>query len=128
MLNCKSSFALGPQGSPGTSNAVFLVTSFTWKMPGSSDSMYSSFFILENIWHHRFTWSGLNSQDILNFVPIVSSRGPELNLKWHLLSKSSHQKYSAWVPWDSFYALWGLNLNWYIQCVIYLKLNLLDIW
>ena len=32
--------------------------------------MYSSIFILENIWYHNFTWSGQNSQEIVNFVPI----------------------------------------------------------
>ena len=41
--------------------------------------MYSSYFMLENIGHHHFTLSGPNSQEILNFVPIVGLRGPELN-------------------------------------------------
>ena len=65
-------------GSPGT-QAVYLPTIFTRKMPRSSDSMYSFYFMLENIWHHHFTWSGPNSQKIVNFVPIVGPRGPELN-------------------------------------------------
>ena len=34
---------------PGEPRTIFLVTSFTQKMPESSDSMYSSIFILENI-------------------------------------------------------------------------------
>ena len=34
----------------------------------SSSSMYSSILMLESIWHH-FTWSGSNSQDILNGSP-----------------------------------------------------------
>ena len=48
-------------------------------MPRSSDSMYSFYFMLENIWHHHFTWSGPNSQEIVNFVPIVGPQGPKLN-------------------------------------------------
>ena len=48
-------------------------------MSGSSDSIYSTYFMLENIWHHHFTWSGLNSQEIVNFVPILGPPGPELN-------------------------------------------------
>ena len=47
-------------------------------MPGSSDSLYSSYFMSENIWHH-FTWSGPNSQEIVNFIPTVGPWGPELN-------------------------------------------------
>ena len=34
---------------PGDPRTIFLVTSFTGKMPESSDSMYSSIFTLENI-------------------------------------------------------------------------------
>ena len=34
---------------PGDPRTIFLVTSFTGKMPESSDSMYSSIFMLENI-------------------------------------------------------------------------------
>ena len=34
---------------PGYPRNIFLVTSFTRKMPESSDSMYSSIFMLENI-------------------------------------------------------------------------------
>ena len=29
--------------------------------------------------NYNFTWSGLNSQETVNFVPIVGPRGPELN-------------------------------------------------
>ena len=36
----------------------------------SLDSIQSSILMLENIWHHNFTWSGPNSQDIVNFIPI----------------------------------------------------------
>ena len=55
-------------------------------MPGSSDSMYSSYFMLENIWHHYFTWSGSNSQEIVKFVQIVGSWGLELNWKKFTIS------------------------------------------
>ena len=34
------------------------------------DSMYSSVFMLENIWYYNFTWSGQTLQEIVNFVPI----------------------------------------------------------
>ena len=34
---------------PGDPNATFLVSTFTLKMPESSDSTYFSFFMLENI-------------------------------------------------------------------------------
>ena len=64
---------------PRDPNTIFLVTTFTWKMPESSDSMYSYFFMLENMWYHYFTWSALNSQDNVNFVAIGSSWGPKLN-------------------------------------------------
>ena len=64
---------------PRDPSSIFLATTFTRKMPRSSDSMYSFYFMLENIWHHHFTWSGPNSQEIVNFVPIVGPRGPELN-------------------------------------------------
>ena len=34
---------------PGDPNAIFLVTTFTWKIPESSDSMHFPFFMLENV-------------------------------------------------------------------------------
>ena len=55
---------------PEDPSTTFLVTSSTRKMPECSDSMNSSIFMPENIWYHHFTWSGLNSQEILNFVLI----------------------------------------------------------
>ena len=47
-------------------------------MPESSDYVYYSIFMLENI-YHNFTENGPNSQEIMNFVSIVGSRVPELN-------------------------------------------------
>ena len=64
---------------PRDPNTIFLVSTFTLKVPESSDSTYFSFFLLENIWYHHFTWSGLNSKDIVSFVPIMSPEGPKLN-------------------------------------------------
>ena len=34
---------------PRDPNAIFLVTTFTWKIPESSDSMHFPFFMLENV-------------------------------------------------------------------------------
>ena len=62
--------------SPGDPHTIFLVTSFTRKMPESSDFMYSSIFMLENIWYHHFTRSGQNSQ---NLVPNTCPWRPKLN-------------------------------------------------
>ena len=44
-------------------------------MPKSSGSMYSSILMLENIWCHYFTWSGSNSQEIVNLFQFSS--GPQ---------------------------------------------------
>ena len=43
--------------------SIFLETTFTPKVPRSSDSMYSSCFKLENIWQNHFTWSGPNIKE-----------------------------------------------------------------
>ena len=53
----------------GPKHYIF-VTSSTRKMPECSDSMNPSIFMPENIWYHHFTRSGLNSQEILNFILI----------------------------------------------------------
>ena len=42
-------------------SSIFLAATFTRKIPRSSNSIYSFYFMLENIWHHHFTWSGPNS-------------------------------------------------------------------
>ena len=65
---------------PGDPRPIFLVTSFNRKVPESSDSMYSSIFMLENLWYHHFTRSVPNSQEIVNFIP---NMGPgETKLNW----------------------------------------------
>ena len=48
--------------------------------------MYSSYFMLGNIWHHHFTWSGPNSQETANFLSMVGPRGNKLN--WNKLTIS----------------------------------------
>ena len=48
---------------------IYSAASFIQKMPESSDSMYFSIFMLENI-YYNFIWSGPISQEILDFVPI----------------------------------------------------------
>ena len=50
------------------------VTSFTQKIPESSDFIYSSYLMLENIWYHHFTWTVPNSQEIVNLFQF--SLGP----------------------------------------------------
>ena len=74
-------------------------------MPKSSDSMYSSYFMLENIWHHHFTWSGPNSQEIVNFVPIVGPQGPELN--WN--------KFTISCEFDPLQVKWGYHTFYIIK-------------
>ena len=66
---------------PGDPRTIFLVTSFTRKMPESSDSMYFSIFMLENIWYHHFTRSEPNSQEIVNFILKYGSRGNQNKLE-----------------------------------------------
>ena len=65
--------------------AIFLATNFTQKMPESSGSMYSSILMLENIWYHHFTWSGPNSQEIVNFFQFSSGpRGSSIRTKFSI--------------------------------------------
>ena len=59
---------MGPQG---PKHYIF-GDHFTQKMPESSGSMYSSILMLENIWYYHFTWSGPNSQEIVNLFQFSS--------------------------------------------------------
>ena len=77
-------------------------------MPESSDSMYSSILMLENIWSHHFTQSGPNSQEIVNLLQFsLGTRGPtigkelsiscefgSLQVKWwyHMFSSMKKKK------------------------------------
>ena len=49
---------------PGDPSNIFLVTSFTWKRPESSDFMYSSIFMLENIWHLKLREGHMHSLQV----------------------------------------------------------------
>ena len=71
---------------PRDPSTIFLATTFTRKMPESSNSMYSSFFMPENVWYHQFTWSGPNSQEIVSFSSFMGPRGPELNWNKFIIS------------------------------------------
>ena len=46
---------------PGDPSTVLLATNFIQKIPESSDSIYCSILMLENILSHYITWSGPNS-------------------------------------------------------------------
>ena len=58
-----------------------LTTTFTRKMPRSSDSMYFFYFMLENIWHHYFTWSVPNSQKNCEICSNYGSPGIRIKLE-----------------------------------------------
>ena len=91
---------------PRDPSSIFFATSYTQKMPEISDSMYFSFFMLENIRHYHFTWNGLNSQESLNFLRFssgpqrptigakftISSEFSSLQVKWWYLTFSSLKK------------------------------------
>ena len=49
---------------PWDPSNIFLVTSFTWKRPESSDFMYSSIFMLENIWHLKLREGHMHSLQV----------------------------------------------------------------
>ena len=57
---------------PEDPSTIFLATSFTLKIPESSDSKHSSISMLENIWCHHFTSSVPNSQEIVNLFQFSS--------------------------------------------------------
>ena len=91
--------------------SIFLEITLTRKMPRSSDSLYSSYFMLENIQHHYFTWSGPNSQEIVNFVPIVGSWGPELN--WN--------KFTISCEFDTLQVKWWYHMFFSIKMEEYIE-------
>ena len=88
---------------------ICLVTIFTQRMSESSDSMYSSILMLENIWCHHFTYSEPNSQEIVNFYQFslglwglaigtkftISCEFSPLHVKWgyHLFSSMKKEEY-----------------------------------
>ena len=68
---CKINFTLGAQGP----KQYIFGDHFYIKNTRKLGSMYFSFFM----GYHHFTLNGLNSQDIVNFTPIVCPRRPEIN-------------------------------------------------
>ena len=64
---------------PRDPRSIFLATTFAGIISRSSDSMYFSYFMLENIWQDHLPEVDENSQEIVNFVPIVGPLVPELN-------------------------------------------------
>ena len=74
--HCKNSLALDPQR---LKQYIFGCHFYSKNAKISSNSLCSSYFMLENIKHHHFTWSGPNLLEIVNFVPIAGLRGPKLN-------------------------------------------------
>ena len=130
---------------PGDPSTIFLATIFAPKMPQSSGSMYFSILMLGNVLYYHFTWCGPNLQEIVNFFKFslgpwghtigkkftISYEFGPLQAKWkkekkhggihgiwascHYSSKSSSQKYNAWVPRDPtpscFFAMWYLFLK-----------------
>ena len=71
-----------PRWVPWDPSTIYLATNFIRKMPESSDSMYSSIVMLENI-YYNFTKRGPNSQEIVTVVSIMGLPGPELN--WNIV-------------------------------------------
>ena len=68
---------------PRDQSNIFLATIFTKKMPESSGSMHSSILVLENICYYHFTWSGPNSQEIVDLFQFSSGpRGPAIGRKF----------------------------------------------
>ena len=59
----------------GDPSTIFLATIFTQKMTESSGPMYPSTLMLEDVWYYHFTWSGPNSQEIVNLFQF--SLGPK---------------------------------------------------
>ena len=95
----KNSLALDPQGP----KQYIFSDQFYSKNAKKLRFHYSFDFMLENMWHHHFTRSEPNSQEIVNFVLIVGPRGPELNwnkfdplqVKWwyHVFSSIKMEEY-----------------------------------
>ena len=82
---------------PRDPSTIFLVTTFTQKMSESSDSMYSSILILENIWYHHFTYSGPNSQEIVNFYQFcLGPPGFTIGAKFTISCEFSPHKVKWW--------------------------------
>ena len=109
---CRDNSALIPQW---PKYYIFGIQFYSKKKVESSDSMFFSIFMLENIWYHNFTWRELNSLEIVIFVPIMDpwrlelSRNRMNNFLWiqstldkvmiyGIFRVKLVAKNSAWIP------------------------------
>ena len=82
-------------------------------MPESPDSMYFSFFMLENTWYHNFTRRGANSQEIVNAVSIMGPPGSKLywnkvhNFLQILSTSSKIMAYVFWHENGEIHGIWA---------------------
>ena len=77
---------------PGHPSNIFLVTSFTWKRPESSDFMYSSIFMLENIWHLKLREGHMHSLQLLEAKRNENRKKSEMLLFLSFLATKIWQK------------------------------------
>ena len=77
---------------PGDPSNIFLVTSFTWKRPESSDFMYSSIFMLENIWHLKLREGHMHSLQLLEAKRNENRKKSEMLLFLSFLATKIWQK------------------------------------
>ena len=76
---------------PGDASTIFLVTIFAQKVPESLGFIYSYILLLGNIWYYHFTWSGPNSQEIVNLFQFSSGPGnPQLEQNSQFLVNLVH--------------------------------------
>ena len=87
---------------PGDPSTVFVATSFTRKMPNSSNSMYSSIFMLGNIWYYNFTWSGPSLQEIVYFISIYfGSQKTRIGAKFTISCEFGPLQVKLWYTFSS---------------------------
>ena len=77
---------------PWDPSNIFLVTSFTWKRPESSDFMYSSIFMLENIWHLKLREGHMHSLQLLEAKRNENRKKSEMLLFLSFLATKIWQK------------------------------------
>ena len=82
----------------GDPSTIFLVTTFTQKISESISFMYFSILMLENIWDHHFTWSGLNSQKIVTSGP----HGPTIGIKFTISCELGPHQVKWWCHMFSY--------------------------
>ena len=81
---------------PWDPSTIFLVTIFAQKMPESSGFMYSSILLLGNVCYY-FTWSGLNSQEIVNLFQLsLGPQGPITGTKFTISCEFGPLQVKRW--------------------------------